>query len=223
MALPEIGFSYEIKALLPRLKLGILTASAVVGESPAGLKEELNRIITDLENELDAQVIRDMPPVNAAKEAYKVLGKDPNRYRPAAESLLRRVSNGKGLFRINNVVDSLNLVSLKTGFSICGYDLDKTEGDIQLGMGKMNEPYDGIGRGKLNIENLPVFRDGRGAFGTPTSDSVRTLIDEHTTNLLMLVPAFDGDDTCLNTALEMLADFFERFTGSKKTEIIYNG
>ena len=39
----------------------------------------------------------------------------------AAESLMRRVASGKGLYQINNVVDALNVISVKTGFSICGY------------------------------------------------------------------------------------------------------
>lgn len=225
MALPEIGFSSEINRLLPRLKLGQLAVSVVVQESSAELKEEINRIITDLESKLDGGMIRNMPAVKAAKDAYRVLGKDPNRYRPAAESLLRRVSSGKGIYRINNVVDCLNLVSVKTGFSICGYDWEKIEGDIRLGIGKTAEPYKGIGRGDLNIENLPVFRDAKGAFGTPTSDALRTLIDEKTTNILMLIPAFHGDEKELNTTLKMLADYFYRFAEGKNAEIeiINNG
>lgn len=49
---------------------------------------------------------------------YRKLGKDPNRYRPSAEALTRRILQGKPLYRINTLVDLINLVSLHTGFSI---------------------------------------------------------------------------------------------------------
>ena len=54
-----------------------------------------------------------MHTVKATKNAYRTLGKDPNRYRPAAESLMRRIANGKGLYQISNVVDVLNYISIK--------------------------------------------------------------------------------------------------------------
>ena len=43
-----------------------------------------------------------------------------------------------------------------------------------LGVGKAGEPYEGIGRGTINIEGLPVYRDQIGGVGTPTSDNERT-------------------------------------------------
>ena len=69
------------------------------------------------------------------------------------------------IHKINNVVDLLNLVSIKTGLSIGGYDASKIKGQAIFGIGNNNEPYEGIGRGKLNIEGMPVFRDESGAFG----------------------------------------------------------
>jgi DNA/RNA-binding domain of Phe-tRNA-synthetase-like protein len=57
------------------------------------------------------------------------------------------------------VVDLLNLVSVSTGFSIGGYDAERIKGAVVFGIGRKNEPYDAIGRGELNIESLPVFRD----------------------------------------------------------------
>ena len=74
------------------------------------------------------------------------------------------------------------MISIKTGFSIGGYDAAKIEGDIELGIGKENEPYEGLGRGVLNIHKLPVFRDEQGAFGSPTSDSERTGVSQQAKN-----------------------------------------
>ncbi len=222
MSHPVITFSSDIIEVLPKIRAGILVSPVEVTEGSKALEIEMDRVLNEGAEELDAENIRNFQPVKAAKAAYKALGKDPNRYRPAAESLLRRVSKGKGLYRVNNVVDCLNLASMNTGFSICGYDFDKIEGDIDLGIGKHQEPYEGIGRGHLNIENLPVFRDDTGAFGTPTSDSSRTLIDDQTQKVLMIIPSFDGDGEQLDKALNILSDFLKRFVerADPETKII---
>lgn len=224
MLFPDVSVEPEIKDVFPALKIGVLVSPVHPGATSPELQALMDSILNEVAESLDAEFIRNIPAVRSAKEAYKILGKDPNRYRPAAESLLRRVSKRKGLYHVNSVVDCLNLVSVKTGFSICGYDLDKIEGNILLGQGRAGEFYEGIGRGSLNIENLPVFRDARGAFGNPTSDSIRTGIDQYTNRVLMLLPAFDGNSEGLREALELLADYLKRFAGTDqtKTEIIRN-
>ncbi|HAH25396.1 MAG TPA: hypothetical protein DCL77_16840, partial [Prolixibacteraceae bacterium] len=72
---------------------------------------------------------------------------------------------------------------------------------VSFGIGLAGEPYSGIGRGELNIENLPVFRDEAGAFGTPTSDSQRTEVSLETDHFLMILIDFGSSDR-LEEALE---------------------
>ena len=95
------------------------------------------------------------------------------------------------------------------GFSIGGYDAGMIQGDIVFGIGNPNEPYSGIGRGELNIENLPVFRDESGAFGMPTSDSSRTEVTEQTSRFLMILIDFNGDQM-LDGALQMAARLLKK-------------
>lgn len=220
MSIPEIIVQSEIRNVFPHLKIGCLVSPVKVGDTDDGLNTKMSDVLGKIEREMDAECIRNLSTIKATKEGYKALGKDPNRYRPAAESLLRRVSKGKGLYQVNNVVDCLNLVSVETGLSICGYDLDKIDGNIHFGIGQSEEPYEGIGRGALNIEKLPVFRDFHGAFGTPTSDSVRTLIDENTSHVLMMIPSFDGDVSALETALGNLESYLLQFVVNTSPEII---
>lgn len=177
----------------------------------------LTNRIKQLEPVLTPESIRELSTVKANKDAYRKLGKDPNRYRPAAESLLRRVANGKGLYHINNVVDILNLISVKTGFSICGYDMDQITGTIQMGIGLEGEPYEGIGRGVLNVENLPIFRDEQGGFGTPTSDSVRTMVTEQTRRYLMIIIGFEGKEP-IEKALDETRQLLEEFASGRELE-----
>ncbi len=56
--------------------------------------------------------------IEASRKAYRACGKDPTRYRLSSESLLRRVLKGKGLYKVNNIVDINNLLSLKYHYSI---------------------------------------------------------------------------------------------------------
>ncbi len=180
---------------LPQLRLGCIQCEVRIAPSGDPIKKLSNEIIAKIQQELTIETVSQKPAIKATKEAYRILGKDPSRYRPSAEALTRRVVSGKGIYEINNIVDILNLVSLDSGFSIGGYDAEKIQGTIEFGIGKPNEPYEAIGRGELNIEDLPLFRDELGAFGSPTSDSLRTMVTENTTHFLMVIIDFDSSDT----------------------------
>nr|WP_321409878.1 phenylalanine--tRNA ligase beta subunit-related protein [uncultured Carboxylicivirga sp.] len=213
----NISIEKSVSELLPSIILGGFLISVEVEESSEELLTLMRNELKALEPVLTPESIREMSTVKANKEAYRALGKDPNRYRPSAESLLRRVANGKGLYHINNVVDILNLISVKTGYSICGYDYNTIKGSVSLGKGKEGEPYEGIGRGELNIENLPVFRDESGAFGTPTSDSVRTMVTEKTKQFLMIIIGFD-DQAKIEAALDEASDLYGKFAKGVEKE-----
>lgn len=146
----------------------------------------------EISESMDEESIRRVEGIRAGKKAYRHLGKDPNRYRLSAEALMRRVAKGKGLNSISSAVDALNLVSLSTGITIGGFDTRQLTGDIELGIGLPGEEFIAIGRGPLNVENLPVYRDHLGAIGNPTSDSERTQITISTTEVLMLIIGFYG-------------------------------
>jgi DNA/RNA-binding domain of Phe-tRNA-synthetase-like protein len=209
-----INIENELKTLLPNLVLKGFVCRVNIRESSSEFGQIIDSTLGHLANVHDPESIRELETVKATKDAYRVLEKDPNRYRPAAEALLRRLANGNGLYRLNNVVDVLNLISAKTGYSICGYDFDNVIGKITLGIGEPEEPYIGIGRGDINIERLPVFRDELSAFGTPTSDSVRTMVSSKTRLFLMIFIAFDDNDA-LDEAVEQAKDLLVQFADSE--------
>lgn len=189
-----ISIGNEIKSRCPNLRLGCIETDVVIAEPSSAFLQEMDAAIQQLAQSLSIESISKIPSILAARKGYKACGKDPARYRLSAEALLRRVVSGKGLYQINNVVDQLNLVSISTGFSIGGYDADQISGEITFGIGRADEPYSGIGRGELNIEYLPVFRDELGAFGTPTSDSSRTEVTGKTSRFLMIIIDFESSN-----------------------------
>jgi len=189
-----ITIEQGLSELCPSIKLGVIECQVTITEDNDNLWNVIDQHISQIEQSMTVEDIRNKSTIATSKDAYRKLGKDPNRYRLSAESLLRRIVNGKGLYKINNVVDLLNLVSIKSGFSIGGYNADKIVGPIKMGIGEANEEYQGIGRGQLNIENLPLFRDDIGAFGSATSDSLRTQINLSCQNFLMVFISYQGEE-----------------------------
>lgn len=211
MELPVFTFSEEIKRLEPRVELGVALYEVAVANSVEAEIVDIARRIGAIQQKLSLDRIGDLPALAATRKAYKALGKDPSRYRPSAEALLRRVVQGKGLYQVNNVVDALNLVSVTSGYSIGGYDAAKIIGGITMGKGEAGEPYEAIGRGVLNIEALPVLRDERGAFGSPTSDSRRTMVTDETAYFLAVFFDFSGHPPLLHAAMDDLQHLLETY------------
>jgi len=216
-----ISFQQELFEKIPTIRLGCISCSVNITPSNENIKSLSNTIIETIQSELTIETVSQKSTIKATKEAYRKMGKDPSRYRPSAEALTRRVVNGKGLFWINNIVDILNLISLESGFSIGGYDVNKIKGEVAFGVGRIDEPYQAIGRGELNIENLPLFRDEMGPFGSPTSDSLRTMVTDHTTKFLMVIIDFSGDEM-LNKTMKRSVELYQQFAnvGNLDTELI---
>ncbi|HBB06204.1 MAG TPA: hypothetical protein DCZ73_00455, partial [Bacteroides sp.] len=144
-----------------------------------------------------------------------------SRYRPSAEALCRRILKGSPLYQIDTLVDLINVVSIASGYSIGGFDADKIEGDtLTLGIGRAGEPYEGIGRGELNIEGMPVYRDARGGIGTPTSDNERTKLTLQTTRLLTIINGYSGEDG-LREAGDYMQELLRRYAGSDGGQAFY--
>ena len=204
------------KKLCPGLELACIEADVVVEYENSELMALIDIALNEIERKFTIEEISKIPAIAFSRKAYKASGKDPARYRLSSEALLRRVVSGKGLYRINNVVDQLNLVSVSTGFSIGGYDAGKIVGDVKFGVA-VDEPYIGIGRGALNIDGLPVFRDEQGAFGTPTSDSERTCVTEKTSRFLMIIINF-GDAPGLVEAQNKAVDLLVKYCRAENVE-----
>lgn len=210
----EINIDPEVKQLLPFAAYGIITCTVTNLATNEMLWKEMLELADAVRAEYTLDTVKKQPVIAATREAYKKLGGDPNRYRPSADSLYRRVVKGNDLYRISTLVDLINYVSLKTGFSIGGFDLDQVRVAVRVGIGEKDEPYEGVGRGVLNIEGLPVLRDDIGAFGTPTSDHVRTSVHMHTRRFYMHIYGYAGLDS-LNGAMELTSYLLQKYVDAE--------
>ena len=214
----SITISNELAEKVPGVVLSCIECDVKFQEKNGELWEEIESKIEELNKSLRVEAISKIPAIAASRRAYKKCGKDPARYRLSAEALLRRVLKRGEIYQVNNVVDQLNLVSISSGFSIGGYDADRIDGAITFGIGEKDEPYEGIGRGELNIEFMPVFRDAKGAFGTPTSDSVRTCVTEQTKRFLMIIIAYEPNEN-IEIATNQAQELLKRYAGATNFEI----
>lgn len=212
----KIQISKEIKEITPNFNLGVLISNVEVMEV-----KEINEIITSIEkeiyNSIDIKDVVNLPIIKDGRDSYKKYGKDPSRYRLATESLIRRLSKGNKLYRINNLVDLGNILSIKTRKSIAVLDFDKIKGNVLIRLGKKTDEYYGIGRGKLNIENIPLYEDDLGPFGSGTSDTERTMITPSTKRILLFIVSFSGI-THLESELEYAKELYSKYANSSKME-----
>lgn len=191
----RIIVSSEIETVCPGFVGAAVEARVVNTEHNAALWSEIDTLAERFRAEHTTETIKQISGIDATRRVYKACGKDPSRYRPAAEALMRRIIQGKPLYRIDTLVDLVNLASIAYGYSIGGFDAGRFEGDtLTLGIGREGEPYEGIGRGMLNIAGLPVYRDAVGGVGTPTSDNERTKMTMETRHVLVLINGYDGDE-----------------------------
>lgn len=186
------------------------------------LWEEINSELEAYRRRFTTESIKDMPSIQATRRIYKALGKDPSRYRPSGEALVRRTLQGKDLYQIDTAVDLINLASITYGYSIGGFDADKIEGEeLTLGVGREGEPYEGIGRGQVNICSLPVYRDSIGGIGTPTTDHERTKLSLSTTHLLAIVNGYDGNREQVELCVRCIQTLAERYAEGRDGHTIW--
>lgn len=214
----KITISDELANKVSNLELSCIECDVRLEKFNELLWNEVQHKVAEIPQTLKVETISQLPAISASRKAYKACGKDPARYRLSAEALLRRVIQRNEIYQINNVVDLLNLVSISTGYSIGGYDVEKIQGDVIFGIGEKEEPYVGIGRGDLNIEFIPVFRDEKDAFGTPTSDSVRTSLSMQTKRFLMVIIDFESSARLID-ATKLAVSFLEKYAQATNLEI----
>lgn len=215
----SISISEGIANICPDLHVIALSCQIKNTPSDPDLWKLIAQEEERIRNTIKLQEINKWTPILATRQAYKKLGKDPNRYRPAAEALLRRILRGLPLYKIDTVVDIINLVSIRSGYSIGGFNYDRIEGDnLILGIGKAGELYHAIGRGELNIEGLPVYRDRIGGIGTPTSDEERTKLNIDTSHLLMIINGYSGKEG-LSEAASFATDLLSRYVSASDIEL----
>ena len=215
----KITVEDRIRVICPAMQIALIRAKVINTPTSDELWSEISEASQRIRDSYELSWINKRPAIVATRNLYKRLGKAPNRYRVSSEALCRRVVKGMELYRIDTLVDLINLISMGSGYAIGGFDADKIQGDeVRLGVGEAGEKFEGIGRGLLNIEGLPVYRDAVGGIGSPTSDEERTKITLQTTRLQMQINAF-GEEMPLTDTVKWTVGLLEKYAQATEFEI----
>lgn len=210
----------NIQIQLPGVKLGVVEAQDVHVESVhPDLTKLLDEVCVRKQKEFTVETLAEAEPIRAVRAVFRGWGMDPSKYRPSSEALLRRVVQGKGLYRVSNVVDVGNLVSIETGWPLGCYDRSRIQEPVALRLGGSGESYEGIGKKTWNLEGRPVLADPSGPFGSPISDSTRTMITGSAKEIMIVVyiPEKSPDETA-ERALNRLGERLTRFARASSTQ-----
>jgi DNA/RNA-binding domain of Phe-tRNA-synthetase-like protein len=209
----------EIRIELPGVKLGVLEADGVsVIPVDPGLAKLMDEICNRMRREFTIESLAEAEEIRAVRAMFREWGMDPSKYRPSSEALSRRVVQGKGLYRVSNVVDISNLGSIETGWPYGCYDRSRIRAPIALRHGAAGERYEGIGKQTWHLEGRPVLADPDGPFGSPISDSTRSMITESAREILVVIYAPAAAwDAALENAMAKLGERFTQFAGAQAT------
>ncbi len=190
---PEpIAFEVDVE-VAPLVRLGLVWGEPVaVGPSAPPLIAEMEALRAELAARHVGLAPADIGALAPARALYRAFGIDPTRTRPSSEALLRRVLLGKPLPRILSAVDVCNLCSLRFLLPIGLYDAGRLRGAVRLRRGRPGESFEGIRKDDVHLGGRPTLADDDGAFGNPTSDSLRTSVTESTRSLFMVIFAPTG-------------------------------
>lgn len=214
-----LTISDKLHAAAPGMKEILMEADVCNPPTSDELWSDLQEAAASISERFDLPDINKRPAIAATRRVYKHLGKEPNRYRPSSEALCRRIVKGVGLYRVNTLVDVINLLSMVSGYSIGGFDADKIAGDdLAFGVGMEDEDFDAIGRGKLNIAGMPALRDALGAIGTPTSDCERTKLTNDTVKLLVSIHVYE-EEMPVNDLLDLAKSLLTKYACARDIRI----
>lgn len=213
----KITIDQEIYSKLPHFHVLAFTMDVTHKDSKE-IASVVHQYEKTIHEEYSLEELLNIPLIKEARDAYKKLGKDPSRYRLAVESLYRRVIKGNELYQINNVVDAGNVLSLETKRSVAVLDCHKIKGDVFIRLGREEDDYEGIGRGKLNVSHIPLYEDDLGPFGSTTSDTKRTMITERTTKILLMIICFSK--TNLEQNKQFAISLYKTYCNAKNINMI---
>ena len=200
------------------MRIGLINATVVNEPTCDALWAEIEGAAEDIRRQYELLEINQRPAIAGTRRLYKALGKDPSRYRVASEALCRRIIRGLGIYRLTTLIDVVNLVSIKSGYAISGLDADCIVGDtLTMSVGTADDVYHGIGRGELNIEGMPVYRDAAGPIATPTSDEERTKFTDKTVKAQININAF-APEMPIEEATEWMASLLKKYAHATDVE-----
>ncbi len=154
----EFRIDPQVFDVLSRLCVGVVEARGVDNSvARPEVDALLDAAVTDAQARLADMKASDDARVQPYREAFHALGMSPSRYPSSNIALLRRIAKGKGLWRVNPIVDLGNAISIKYGLPLGAHAMAPDEalelrfsrpGDVFVELGA-TEPDPSLDPGEL--------------------------------------------------------------------------
>jgi len=210
----------EVKDRFPDLNVLLMELDSVkVLEYSEELERFKSEIYDKLRKRYKLESLKDDPLVKTYRNFFWRIGIDPTKIRPAAEALLRRILSGRGIPRINTLVDSYNLASAESGIALAAFDSEKIDGDMIMRFAKEGEEFIGIGMRKPKIlrgGEIVVADSSRLVAIYPYRDAEYSKVTLKTEKVCLMICGVPGIRIeVLKNAGRLAADYILRFCGGK--------
>jgi DNA/RNA-binding domain of Phe-tRNA-synthetase-like protein len=217
----DITFHETIKNNLIGFKIAYAVLKDVkVEKSNQELLNEIRSVIDIVKDKYsNRSEVYESIYVKVMRDIFKSNKIDPSKYPPSAESLLKRIIDGKGLYYINNIVDCNNLGSIRYELPMGVYNLANIQGNIEFKIGEKDDVMETMAKGNMSMENILVSKDDSKLFGSPVSDSIYAKIDDKVNNVLLIIygSALTTREY-LNNAVEYVTFCMQKFSGARVVE-----
>ncbi len=157
------------------------------------------------------------PGFDFSRKLYREFHIDPTKHRPSSEALWRRLKNKGDFPKVNPFVDLTNFLSLKYQICFGLYDLIKIKGDITIALGNDDDQFQGIRKDCMHMKGKIFLKDRDGAFGNPSSDSLRTCVDFNTRNILQIL-FFHKEDTSAPDITQKSFNLYKEFFQTENSQ-----
>lgn len=158
----------EIFKKMPTVCFGVVVAKGIDNKKTyLEINNMLEKNIKNIEEYFVDKKVKEDEHIVPYREAFRSIGINPNKYMCSIEALFTRIAKGKGMPKINPIVDIGNAVSLKYMLPMGAHDLDRDVNDIGVRMSVEGDEFVPFG------ETIPEALD-IGEVVYATGNKVRT-------------------------------------------------
>lgn len=137
-----------------RVALVLALDLQVPAATPPLLAQRLHGVEAEAEAALHDCTLADLEALQVWRAAYKAFGVKKTSYRSSVERLLKQIQQGRGLPRVNALVDTYNAISVRHRVPVGADDLDRVTGPLAFRRAETAESFQPLG-GAPGLEDPP--------------------------------------------------------------------
>ena len=216
-----------VKKKFPGLKIGVAVIKDVtIKKEDKELEKEKKKIVSEIQKKAK-ELLKSSKSLKAYEDLYRKTGVDFTKRKPSPTALLKRLSEGKDLYKINTLVDVVNLCVMKNQMSMGVFNFDKFKLPVVLRFAKKGEKFQPLGEKEFkDLDEGEIIYADQDMVTTRDlnyRDCDKSKITEKVKNIMFFV-----DGTEANTE-EELKEIFEdaieqitRFVGGTVEKVMFS-